>query len=153
MKIGQTKNFELVAKLNKPVHDLHYSLYPKYFNEYNYEEIKEVFKKLMKNENFIFLLLEDNHEAVGYAWIEIRYYPENTFKKGYKSVFVHQISVVQTKRKKGYGTSLMEHIYRLANDKDIDLVELDYWFDNNIAKEFYKKHNFVKYREFVYKQL
>lgn len=153
MKIRQTKDFELVAKLNKPVHDLHFTLYPKHFNKYNYEEIKEVFKKLIENENFIFLLLEVNQEAVGYAWLEIRNYPENAFKKSYHSIYIHQISIVQTQRKKGYGTALMNYIYHMAKEKGIDLIELDYWVDNNIAKEFYKKQDFVKYREFVYKQL
>lgn len=153
MKISQTRNFKLVAKLNKYVHDLHSNLYPKYFKEYNYENVKEVFKSLINNESFIFLLLEDNEEALGYAWVEIREYPENAFKKGYKSVYVHQISIVDTKRNKGYGSSLMEYIYEIANDRGIDLIELDYWFENSVAKDFYKKQNFIKYREFVYKEL
>ncbi|MFU2018872.1 GNAT family N-acetyltransferase [Peribacillus butanolivorans] len=153
MKISQTRNYKLVAKLNKYVHDLHSNLYPKYFKEYNYENVKEVFKSLIKNESFIFLLLEDNEEALGFAWVEIREYPENAFKKGYKSVYVHQISIVDTKRNKGYGSSLMEYIYEIANDRGIDLIELDYWFENSVAKDFYKKQNFIKYREFVYKEL
>jgi diamine N-acetyltransferase len=153
MKISQTRNFKSVAKLNKYVHNLHSNLYPKYFKEYNYENVKEVFKSLINNESFIFLLLEDNEGALGYAWIEIREYPENAFKKGYKSVYVHQISIVDTKRNKGYGSSLMECIYEIANDRGIDLIELDYWFENSVAKDFYKKQNFIKYREFVYKQL
>lgn len=33
MKISQIRNFNLVAKLNKYVHDLHSNLYPKYFKE------------------------------------------------------------------------------------------------------------------------
>ena len=153
MKISQTRNFNLIAKLNKYVHELHSNLYPKYFKEYNYENVKDVFKSLVNNESFIFLLLEDNEEALGYAWIEIREYPENAFKNGYKSVYVHQISIVETKRIKGYGSSLMECIYEIANDREIDLIELDYWFENSVAKDFYKKQNFIKYREFVYKEL
>ncbi|MCZ0874964.1 GNAT family N-acetyltransferase [Peribacillus sp. AS_2] len=153
MKISQTRNFNLVAKLNKYVHDLHSNLYPEYFKEYNYENVNEVFKSLVNNESFVFLLLEDNKEALGYAWIEIREYPENALKKGYKSVYVHQISIVDTKRNKGYGSSLMERIYDIAKDRGIDLIELDYWFENSVAKDFYKKQNFIKYREFVYKQL
>ncbi|MDP1421362.1 hypothetical protein Q8G35_24050 [Peribacillus simplex] len=47
----------------------------------------------------------------------------------------------------------MECIYEIAKDRGIDLIELDYWFENSVAKDFYKKQNFIKYREFVYKQL
>lgn len=153
MKIEQTKDFELIAKLNKPVHDLHCSLYPKYFRKYNFEEVKELFKQLMKNRDFIFLIVKEKKEALGYAWIEIRHYHENVFNKEYQSIYVHQLSIVPSKKNKGFGTFLMEEIYRFAQRQAIDLVELDYWVDNKIAKEFYKKHNFIKYREFVYKQL
>lgn len=138
MEISQTRDFELIAKLNKPIHDLHCSLYPQYFNEYDYEKIREVFKKLIVNDHYVFLLLEDNREAVGYAWIEIRNYPETAFKKGYESVYVHQISIVPMKRKKGYGTGLMNYIYGLARQKGVEVIELDYWVDNKDAKEFYK---------------
>jgi diamine N-acetyltransferase len=153
MKITQTTDYEIIAKLNKSVHDLHSKLYPKYFKQYDYEAIKKFFKSIIHNDSFIFLLVEDNGEALGYAWIEIRKYPENAFKKSYKSVYVHQISIAETQRKKGYGSKLMEEIYEIAKNKGIDLVELDYWFENNIAKDFYQKHGFKKYREFVYKEL
>ncbi|WP_323744673.1 GNAT family N-acetyltransferase [Thermaerobacillus caldiproteolyticus] len=115
--------------------------------------MKEFFKSIIHNDSFIFLLLEDNGEALGYAWIEIRKYPETAFKKAYKSVYVHQISVAKSQRKKGYGSRLMEEVYEIAKNNEIDVIELDYWFENNIAKDFYKKHGFTKYREFVYKKL
>lgn len=153
MKIEQTKDFELVAQLNKPVHDLHCSLYPKYFREYNYEEVKALFKQLMKNRDFTFFLVKEDKEALGYAWVEKRHYRGNVFNKEYKSIYVHQISINQSKRKKGYGTLLMEEIYQFAHKQAIDLIELDYWVDNQIAKGFYKKQQFIKYREFVYKQV
>jgi diamine N-acetyltransferase len=60
---------------------------------------------------------------------------------------------VESQRKKGYGSRLMEEIYKIAKNNGIDLIELDYWFENNIAKDFYKKHGFTEYRGFVYKKL
>ncbi|MFI8496806.1 GNAT family N-acetyltransferase [Peribacillus butanolivorans] len=46
--------------------------------------------------------------------------------------YIHQISIVETKRNKGYGSSLMECIYEIANDRGIDLIELDL-LDNIVA--------------------
>ncbi|WP_254052694.1 GNAT family N-acetyltransferase [Bacillus sp. V59.32b] len=126
---------------------------PHAFKESDFKTIKETFKNLVNNEAFIFLLLEDHQKAIGYAWIEMRNYPENAFRKLYKSVFVHQISLVETERKKGYGTKLMDHIDKIAKCNDIDLIELNYWINNDIAKAFYKKHGYSKHREFVYKNL
>ncbi|MBP2243165.1 ribosomal protein S18 acetylase RimI-like enzyme [Cytobacillus eiseniae] len=153
MKISRTRDFELVAKLNKYVHDLHANLYPEYFKEYNFEEIKIFFQKIIDQEEFAFLLLEDDEQPLGYAWIEFRNYPANTFKKAYKSVYVHQISITENQRKKGYGSKLMDEITDIAKVNGINKIELDYWFNNEIAKNFYKKNDFVKYREFVYKDI
>ncbi|WP_342670309.1 hypothetical protein [Bacillus solimangrovi] len=47
----------------------------------------------------------------------------------------------------------MDYIYLFAKKNEIDLIELDYWLENKVAKQFYEKHNFVVYREFAYKQL
>ncbi|WP_228027636.1 N-acetyltransferase [Bacillus fonticola] len=47
----------------------------------------------------------------------------------------------------------MDHIYGIAQDHHIKLVELGDWVDNVVAKNFYMKHWFTKYREFVYKKL
>ncbi|OCA91013.1 GNAT family acetyltransferase [Bacillus sp. FJAT-27225] len=153
MNISRTNDFELVAKLNKYVHDLHANLYPEYFKEYNFEEIKSFFQKIIDKEEFYFLLLEDDDQSLGYAWIELRNYPDNAFKKSYKSVYVHQISIAESQRKKGYGSELMNEITDIAKENGINRIELDYWFNNEIAKNFYKKNEFVKYREFVYKDI
>lgn len=151
MKVSRTIDFELVAKLNKYVHDLHANLYPEYFKEYNFEGVKTFFQKIIDKEEFTFLLLEDDDLPLGYAWIEFRNYPDNAFKKPYKSIYVHQISISENQRKKGYGSKLMEEITEMAKANGINRIELDYWFNNEIAKNFYKKNDFVKYREFVYK--
>ncbi|MCZ0703867.1 ribosomal protein S18 acetylase RimI-like enzyme [Natronobacillus azotifigens] len=153
IKVKQTNDYELIAKLNKPVHDLHCALYPERFNTYNFEEMQVLFKELMYNDAFIFLVIYDQEEAVGYAWIEIRNYPENPLIKGYHSIYVHQLSVVAWKRKQGYGTELLRYIEELAKERNIDVVELDYWVDNLVARHFYQKHHFTKKREFVYKKI
>lgn len=47
----------------------------------------------------------------------------------------------------------MDEITDIAKTNGINKIELDYWFNNEIAKNFYKKNDFVKYREFVYKDI
>jgi ribosomal protein S18 acetylase RimI-like enzyme len=153
VRIIPTTDHELVARLNKPVHELHHRLYPTYFKAYSYESIKEVYKEIIHNPDFVFLVIEDGNQYFGYAWIETRTYPENPFRNSYQSVYVHQISIEDSVRNKGYGTKLLEAIYEFGRDNQIALVELDYWSNNHIAKGFYKKHGFKMYREFVYKEL
>jgi diamine N-acetyltransferase len=49
MVIAPTMNFELIATLNQPTHELHVSLYPDYFKEYNFEDMREFFKKAVES--------------------------------------------------------------------------------------------------------
>ena len=146
-------DYELIARLNKPILELHASLYPQYFTEYNFEATRDSFKQWVANENFIFLLLEGNHVPLGYAWVEIKNYSQTAFKKPYKSVFVHQISIIEDQTSRGYGSHLMNHIYDIAKSEGIDLVELDYWVNNERAKNFYKKQGFISKRASVYKRI
>ncbi|MCR2823767.1 GNAT family N-acetyltransferase [Lederbergia panacisoli] len=151
MKVCITKDYEQITILNKSVHELHVHLYPDYFKEYEFDKFKSFFKGLIQKDNQIFLLLENDDEALGYAWIEIKEYPENVFKKGYKSVYVHQLNVL--KPHQGHGSMLMDKIYEIARRHRNKLVELDYWTDNQVAERFYCKQGFKKYREFLYKEL
>ncbi|QSO48547.1 GNAT family N-acetyltransferase [Alicyclobacillus mengziensis] len=151
MNITRTTDFELIARLNKPIHELHASMYPQYFREYDFEAIRDSFEKLVKDNSFVFLLLQDGNESLGYAWVELRNYSETVFTKARQALFVHQISIVNDQKQRGYGTALMNHIYDIAREQSIETVELDYWANNEAAKNFYSKQGFTGYREFVYK--
>lgn len=153
MIISQTTDFDTIARLNQSVQVTHSALYPEYFKEYNYEAIKEFFKEKINKPSYIFLLIEGNNQNLGYAWIELKNFPENAFKKAYQSIYIHQICILESQRNNGYGSKLMEQIYQIAEANQITKIELDYWSENSIAKEFYQKKGFRKYREFVYKDL
>jgi ribosomal protein S18 acetylase RimI-like enzyme len=153
MEIIQTTDHEIISLLNKEIHDLHVTLYPDHFKEYNYEIINDFFNQIMNKPEHIFLLLTEEDKCLGYSWIEIRQYPSNPFRKPYKSVFVHHISIVKEAQNKGLGKGLLNRIYEIAKEQGIEKIELDYWTDNEIAKQFYEKNGFIKYREFVYKDL
>jgi len=80
LNISQTNSYQTIARLNKSVHELHVSLYPKYFKKYNYESIREFFRRIINHRKFIFLLLEDEEKEIGYAWIEIKDYPQMSLR-------------------------------------------------------------------------
>ncbi|RAP76123.1 GNAT family N-acetyltransferase [Paenibacillus montanisoli] len=153
MRISRTRDFELLASLNKPIHDLHVSLYPEHFTEYSFEAMRDAFERFVQHENFIFLLVEDNDEPLGYAWIEMKNYSQGAFIKQRKSVFVHQLNIVEKQKRKGYGSHMMNYIYDFAKTEGIEMIELDYWANNEHAKKFYDKQGFVAFREYVYKKI
>ncbi|MEH7067711.1 GNAT family N-acetyltransferase, partial [Priestia megaterium] len=151
MKISRTFDAGKIAKLNQSVHQLHVELYPQHFQTYDFHQVHEFFKKVMKDDRFIFLLGEDEGQHVGFAWLEIKQYSETVFKKAYESIYVHQINIAESYKNKGFGSSLMKEIYSIARTNDINTIELDYWNDNTIAESFYEKEGFVTYRKIAYK--
>lgn len=153
MRVYQTKDPELVAKLNEPVHQLHVERYPELFKPYDFEEVKNFFSGIIDHENFVFLIVEDTEFAVGYLWFEYRDYHETVFTKSYRSIYVHQISVNPSKRSKGLGARLMEEAAVIAKGQNINRIELDYWAKNEKARDFYRKLNFEVSREYVYKEI
>ncbi|MED3851631.1 GNAT family N-acetyltransferase [Priestia megaterium] len=153
MKISRTFDAGKIAKLNQSVHQLHVELYPQHFQTYDFHQVHEFFKKVMKDDRFIFLLGEDEGQHVGFAWLEIKQYSETVFKKAYESIYVHQINIAESYKNKGFGSSLMKEIYSIARTNDINIIELDYWNDNTIAESFYEKEGFVTYRKMAYKEL
>ena len=153
MKITRTKDYNTIAKLNKHVQEVHVKLRPDLFMPFNLEAVTEKFKSVIDNEKFMFLLLEDNDEAIGFAWIEFKEHLGSAFKKASRSVYVHQISISETERSKGYGSALMEEIYDVAKKRGAGTVELDYWAENEGAQRFYQKEGFAQTRTFVAKEL
>jgi GNAT superfamily N-acetyltransferase len=153
LKISRTFDAGKIAKLNQSVHQLHVELYPQHFQTYDFHQVHEFFKKVMKDDRFIFLLGEDEGQHVGFAWLEIKQYSETVFKKAYESIYVHQINIAESYKNKGFGSSLMKEIYSIARTNDINTIELDYWNDNMIAESFYEKEGFVTYRKMAYKEL
>jgi diamine N-acetyltransferase len=84
---------------------------------------------------------------------ELNLTPDTPFKKASKTIYIHQISVDQNSSNKGTGTKIMEYMKKLAKDIGATKLDLDYWIDNTIAKNFYKKLGFVINREVVHKKL
>lgn len=153
MDICRTTDYETLAKLNKPIQDLHASLYPDRFREYNFEAARDTFAECVKDPQNIFLLLRAKEEAIGYAWAEFRIHRGSAFTVPRKSLFIHQIAIIESKRGRGYGSALMGTIYELARGQGADIVELDYWANNQGAKSFYKSEGFQPLRAFVYRSL
>lgn len=153
MKISQSFNSEEIAILNKEVHEIHVSLYPEYFKEYDFEEVNEFFKKIVSTPNYYFYIVTDEGQSLGYAWLEIREYPENVFMKSYRSVYIHQLGIMKVHRNKGIGRLLMNFINNFAKENGIDKIQLDYWLDNESASQFYIKNGFKSYRNYLYKEV
>lgn len=153
MKVIQTYDFELISKLNQEIQELHRQIYPEYFKEYSFEAVRQFFKQVMMQDTNLFYVVRDGGHDMEYVWMEIRKYKESAFCYSYESMFLHHLHVLSAYRNSGVGTRLMEKVYEVAESREVKKIELDYWVNNEVAKSFYEKRGFKRYREFLYKDL
>jgi diamine N-acetyltransferase len=154
MKIYETKDAHLIARLNKPVHDLHVTRAPEVFKPYDETAMTAFFEEIVQIENHLFYVVENEvgHSA-GYIWVELKQSKETPFKYASSTLFVHQLSVNENERGKGYGRALLKHAEHIAKSHQISSIQLDYWEFNVEANNFYKKQGFEPTRQHVIKHL
>ncbi|WP_172201008.1 GNAT family N-acetyltransferase [Saccharibacillus qingshengii] len=153
MDIIRTQNHELISELNREVQHIHAQMYPNHFKEHDHIAVSDFFKSIMTNPNYQFYIVEEQGQEQGYIWMEIKEHQENPFRKSYKSLYIHQLNVIKAHRNQGLGKQLMNKAYEIAAQNQISKIEVDYWVNNEIAKNFYDKSGFITYREYRYKDL
>jgi hypothetical protein len=85
--------------------------------------MKEFFERIIDHPHFTFLLLENYQRNIGYAWFEIKEYKKTKFRKPYSSIYLHQLSIIEAERNKGFGSKLME---KNMSNPIYDLIGIGY---------------------------
>ena len=153
IEIIQKKDYNIIAKLNKDVQDLHCDMHPDIFKSYDYETMYKGFSEYISQENFHSFIAYYEEEPVGYILVCIRDYKETPFKAGYKSLYIDQICIKKEYRHKGTGHKLIEYVKNFAKEQGINRIELTVWTTNNNAKSFFRKAGFEPYMENMYMEL
>nr|WP_298927266.1 GNAT family N-acetyltransferase [uncultured Allomuricauda sp.] len=143
----------ILAKLNKPVQELHCQRYPEFFKAFNEEACIDFFKRQLAKPNWrAYLVLVDNKNA-GYASFFIKEYQENLFRKSYKSLYVDQVSVLSEFKGMGIGKQIMNKIEEEALNLSINKIELAYWELNHEARGFYEYLGYTTLSRISWKNL
>lgn len=145
IEIKFEKNAEVIARLNKSVHDLQQMWYPEIFREYSYEKMLEMFDEMLKKDFIHSLIAYRSEQPVGYAILVLRQYDSPLFCEDHKSIYIDQMCVIEEYRHQGIGKILMNRIKEFAHDKNIKRIELSVWVDNVSAIKFYERMGFVNY--------
>lgn len=98
-------------------------------------------------------MIKSELDDFGYAWIEEKEIAESVFMKAHRFIFIHQLSINNEYRHRGLGSQLMDKIEGIARERGIQKIQLDYWSNNGMAREFYEKKGYSVYREFINKDL
>lgn len=154
MIIKESKDAALIAKLNEPVHQLHYDIAPDLFKPYDYEGIKAWFEqKLEEDHAFAYIAYTDEKEPVGFVLAYELVEPEDVYQYQRNKILIEQISILGAYQSQGYGSALISKVEEIASEKGIREVEIDYWSTNIRGKFFYKCNGYDIYRETVKKRV
>lgn len=132
-------------ELNKTFFDLsyegflfHYNHRKDIFTMKTYDEIKEYILGTIDNGVKVLGCFE-NDELVGYLSFEIR-------QRTTKYLYIHEFYVHESKRKKGYGTALMNEVKEIADRDKLQRIEFNCYSFNENAIKFYKKLGYTEQR-------
>jgi len=145
MDIIKSEDSKLLASLNKDIQNLHFEMYPEKYKPYDYKAFVDFYDQLFKNDKVdCFVCYEDN-SPIGYFVFEERIQPDSPFSKEQKAIYIQQVFVFNTLRKKGVGAAIMEYIKETARSRGIKLIELAVKYKNESAAEFFSKMGFVPF--------
>ena len=98
--------------------------------------VAEMKKWFSEESLFDFFVLEKNDNIVGMA---LYYYKYSTWKG--KCLFLEDIIITESERKKGYGKLLFDEVAKIAKREQVRRMEWQVLAWNKPAIEFYKKYN------------
>lgn len=106
-------------------------------NAYNREQLK----KELTNKNSVFFFLLDNKVIVGYLKLNIG--NAQTEDIAENVLEIERIYIRSNRKRKGYGTILIEKAEQFARDENKEMIWLGVWEKNLSAMAFYKNKGFV----------
>lgn len=151
--VAETKDHRLLAGMSEEIQTLHHTMYPAIFKPFSHAEIAGFFEQTLKKPETMAFMAYADEAPVGYALIFIQESAENPFKYASRSIHLDQLLVSQATRKLGVAQLLMDKVYEVARERNIDVIDLNHWTDNAPARRFFAKNGFSYYQEKMMKRL
>ena len=129
-------DYNLLKELVYQVHELHYTNRPDIYLDGN-PLPKEYFENILKNENNINLVYEENNTIKGLLLAEKKENNKISIARERKIYFINDIVIDKKYRRQGIGKKLYNYLLELSKKEGLDAVELNVWAFNKRAIKFY----------------
>jgi GNAT superfamily N-acetyltransferase len=153
IRIIENKDPELLAALNHDVQEIHAEIEPGIFKKYVKEDMRRLFEDAFKNDCVYSYVAYFHDQPAGYVLISERDFPETYLTYAYKSLFIDQICVEKQYKGKNIGKELLNKVKLFAKEQGIKRIELDFWYKNNNAGEFFRSQGFNTFNERMYLEI
>ena len=138
VRLALEKDIDKICDLLRQVNEVHYRGRADIFKlgiKYSYDEIKDM---LGNAEKPILVWVDDFGEVCGYCFCAVICTEESSVLKGVKTLYIDDLCVDESCRRKGVGKELYASALTLAKELGCHNLTLNVWSCNPTAVEFYK---------------
>ncbi len=154
VRLATAADITALVRLNAEVQALHADLAPEQFLRVApHAAVAAFFAKLIAKDGNEIGLYPAADEPLGYIWLEFQSGDETEFKKPWRRLYIHHLSVTKSARGQGVATALMKWAESRAHEMGVELLALDHWAANPDAAAFYDKLGFETVRVVRVKRL
>jgi ribosomal protein S18 acetylase RimI-like enzyme len=138
----------VLSALNAEVQAIHAAALPGWFKPLGTEAFPLAgTAALLANPYNLVLVAEIGAEPVGYVYASLTRHTETPWRYAYDMVYVHQIGVRATHRRRGVGAALLAAVRAEAASRNVALLGLDVWSFNAEARAFFQRQGLAPYNE------
>ncbi len=144
IRLATQDDVETIALLNRDVQKLHADARPHLFKQPgDLEPVKaDIRDRMLMDADSRVLLAEHDGQVVGYVYVRIFRRPETAYTYAHQFLHIDQIAVKPEFQGRGYGQALIEAVFDLARNEEIERVTLDTWDFNQYAQAFFRMMGF-----------
>jgi ribosomal protein S18 acetylase RimI-like enzyme len=105
--------------------------------------VEENWLESVLNDNITFLVVaEDSKKIVGAILFKIVDQAGDIILKKRRYGYIEEMIVQESQRRKGIGEALLDHAVESLKAKQIKIIEINVWENNEIGMKFYEKYGF-----------
>ncbi|HYE93316.1 MAG TPA: GNAT family N-acetyltransferase [Terriglobales bacterium] len=146
-------DLDALASLRPAVHDAHASAHPDTFKASVFDGARrEAETWLDQPSTYVLVALLDG-EPAGYLRAEVFDRAERELMHARRLLYIDQIALTATARRRGHGKQLLAAGVELARELGIRYVELDVYHFNRSARAFFLSQGFAPLRERLVRSL
>lgn len=149
IKKADIRALDGLNELNKEVQAIHYKIDPVYFKAPDLSDIRSELEMMIKDDKCDVLIAAVNDAILGFVSFRECALPQSGLTNEIPMLFIHHMGVKNIFRKQGIGSALMDAVFKVAKNKNIDRVQLDVWTLNFDAKSFFQKRGYQTINEIM----
>ena len=136
-------DYEAVAMLNREIQQKHAEVHPHRFKPASDETLTvSAFDVLLNDPAATPLVVVDDEAVTGYVSGREVQRTDTPYRFAHCVLYIDQLCVVRSARRKGHGRRLMEAMKSVAMERGISDLELDTWAFNDEARPFFRSVGF-----------